>query len=81
MRSIVVNLGSEPVVSVIVFATVDLSFPTTGVWTRSIATMENMAGRECYHCKQWVEEGEEHDCWTTTETALMQDLSGNLQDA
>ena len=40
-----------------------------------------MAGRECYHCKQWVEEGEEHDCWTTTETALKQDLSGDLQDA
>src|SRR5256885_12245294 len=41
----------------------------------------NMAGRECYHCKQWVEEGEEHDCWSTTETALTQDLSGDLQDA
>ena len=41
----------------------------------------SMAGRECYHCKQWVEEGEEHDCWTTTETALTQDLSGDLQDA
>jgi hypothetical protein len=40
-----------------------------------------MAGRECYHCKQWVEEGEEHDCWTTTETALTQDLSGDLLDA
>jgi hypothetical protein len=41
----------------------------------------NMAGRECYHCKQWVEEGDEHDCWTTTETALTQDLSRDLQDA
>ena len=40
-----------------------------------------MAGRECYHCKQWVEEGEEHDCWTTTEAALTRDLSGDLQDA
>ena len=40
-----------------------------------------MAGRECYHCKQWIEEGEEHDCWTTTETALTQDLSPDLQDA
>ena len=40
-----------------------------------------MAGRECYHCRQWVEEGEEHDCWTTTETALTQDLSEDLQDA
>ena len=40
-----------------------------------------MAGRKCYHCKQWVEEGDEHDCWTTTETALTQDLSGDLRDA
>ena len=21
-------------------------------------------GRECHHCKRWVEDGEEHDCWT-----------------
>src|SRR5260370_36696073 len=40
-----------------------------------------MTGRECYHCKQWVEEGQEHDCWTTTEAALTQDLSEDLQDA
>jgi hypothetical protein len=40
-----------------------------------------MAGRECYHCKQWVEEGEAHDCWTTTESALTQDLSADLRDA
>ena len=40
-----------------------------------------MAGRECYHCKQWIEEGEEHDCWTTTEAALTQDLSEDLRDA
>jgi hypothetical protein len=40
-----------------------------------------MAGRECYHCKQWVEEGEGHDCWTTTERALTRDLSEDLQDA
>jgi hypothetical protein len=40
-----------------------------------------MAGRECYHCKQWVEEGEAHDCWTTTETALTRDLSEDLRDA
>ena len=38
-------------------------------------------GRECYHCKQWVEQGEQHDCWTTTEGALTQDLSEDLQDA
>ena len=40
-----------------------------------------MAGRECYHCKQWVEEGEKHDCWTTTEAALTRDLSEDLRDA
>ncbi len=40
-----------------------------------------MAGRECYHCKQWVAEGEAHDCWTTTESALTQDLSEDLRDA
>jgi len=40
-----------------------------------------MPGRECYHCKQWIEEGEEHDCWTTTEVALTQDLSDDLRDA
>src|SRR3954469_8795111 len=41
----------------------------------------SMPGRECYHCKQWVEEGEAHDCWTTTEAALTRDLSEDLQDA
>jgi hypothetical protein len=40
-----------------------------------------MAGRECYHCKQWVEEGEAHDCWTTTEAALTAELSDDLRDA
>jgi hypothetical protein len=40
-----------------------------------------MAGRECYHCKQWVDAGEPHDCWTTTEGALTKDLSDDLQDA
>jgi hypothetical protein len=40
-----------------------------------------MNGHECYHCKQWVEAGEEHDCWTTTETALTADLSDDLRDA
>ncbi|HMC72690.1 MAG TPA: DUF5655 domain-containing protein [Terriglobales bacterium] len=46
-----------------------------------MAKMGNMAGRQCYHCKQWVKQEEEHDCWTTTETALTQDLSGDLQEA
>jgi hypothetical protein len=40
-----------------------------------------MAGRECYHCKQWIKEGEQHDCWTTTEAALTRDLSEDLRDA
>ena len=40
-----------------------------------------MKAHECYHCKQWVEEGEAHDCWTTTEDALTKDLSEDLQDA
>ena len=40
-----------------------------------------MPGHQCYHCKQWIEEGEAHDCWTTTERALTADLSEDLQDA
>jgi hypothetical protein len=40
-----------------------------------------MPGRECYHCKQWIEEGDAHDCWTTTEAALTEDLSEDLRDA
>ena len=40
-----------------------------------------MAGRQCYHCKQWIEEGEPHDCWTTTEAALTADLPEDLRDA
>src|ERR1039458_3502128 len=40
-----------------------------------------MSGRECYHCKKWIKDGEEHDCWTTTEAALTQDLSDDLRDA
>ena len=40
-----------------------------------------MPGRECYHCKQWVEDGEAHNCWTTTEAALTADLTEDLRDA
>ena len=40
-----------------------------------------MKGHECYHCKQWVDAGEAHDCWTTTEAALTRDLSEELQEA
>src|SRR5258708_38240671 len=40
-----------------------------------------MTGRECYHCHQWVEDKEEHNCWTTTEENLTSDLSEDLRDA
>jgi len=40
-----------------------------------------MAGHECFHCKQWVEQGEGHDCWTTTEAALTADLPEDLREA
>jgi hypothetical protein len=40
-----------------------------------------VAGHECYHCKQWIEEGEAHNCWTTTEAALTADLSEDLREA
>jgi hypothetical protein len=40
-----------------------------------------MAGRTCYHCKKWVEEDEQHDCWTTTEAALLRGLNEDLMDA
>jgi uncharacterized protein DUF5655 len=40
-----------------------------------------MDGHQCYHCKQWVEKGQAHDCWTTTESALTRELSEDLQDA
>ncbi len=40
-----------------------------------------MTGRECYHCKEWIETGMVHDCWTTTEAALTADLSEDLREA
>ncbi len=40
-----------------------------------------MSGRECFHCRQWIEEGDQHDCWTTTEAALTRELSEDLRDA
>src|SRR5262245_52008135 len=40
-----------------------------------------MSGHTCYHCKQWVEEGEAHDCWTTTEGALLEESSDDLREA
>jgi hypothetical protein len=43
--------------------------------------MRPMAGHTCYHCKQFVEEGEAHDCWTTTEGALLEGASEDLREA
>ncbi len=43
--------------------------------------MPFMPGHQCFHCKQWVEADEAHDCWTTTEQALTKDLSEDLRDA
>lgn len=48
---------------------------------RGDATIPRMPGRECFHCRQRVEEGEAHDCWTTTEAALTGELSEDLRDA
>jgi hypothetical protein len=39
------------------------------------------AGRACYHCKEWIKEGQAHDCWTTTEWALTKDLPEELREA
>ena len=39
------------------------------------------AGHECFHCKQWIAAGVEHDCWTTTEQALTRDLPEDLREA
>ena len=43
--------------------------------------MKRDTGWECHHCKQWVEPGEAHDCWSTTEAALTGDLPDELRDA
>ena len=40
-----------------------------------------MTARQCHHCKQWIEKGEPHDCWTTTEAALTRNLAEDLRDA
>jgi hypothetical protein len=40
-----------------------------------------VTGHICYHCKQWVEADEPHDCWTTTEQALTAELSEDLREA
>jgi len=40
-----------------------------------------MPTRECYHCKEQIEVGAQHNCWTTTEENLTRDLSEDLMDA
>ena len=40
-----------------------------------------MPTRQCYHCKQWVEQGEAHDCWTTTAAALTADRTEDRREA
>ena len=40
-----------------------------------------MAAYTCYHCKEELEEGAPHDCWTTTEENLTRNLSEELMDA
>src|SRR5215813_2675049 len=40
-----------------------------------------MGRRQCHHCKEWIEQGEKHDCWTTSEAALTRDLPENLLEA
>lgn len=42
---------------------------------------ESRGRRQCYHCKEWIAEGEPHDCWTTTEATLTAELSEDLRDA
>jgi hypothetical protein len=37
--------------------------------------------RQCFHCKEWIDVGAPHDCWTTTEAALTDDLPLDLREA
>jgi hypothetical protein len=40
-----------------------------------------MPAKECYHCGLRVEDWKTHDCWTTTEEKLTEDLPEDLTDA
>ena len=40
-----------------------------------------MATHTCYHCKEEIEKGTPHDCWTTTEENLTRGLSEDLMEA
>ena len=48
---------------------------------RTGARLDSVKAHECYHCGKWIARGEAHDCWTTTEAALTQDLSQDLKEA
>lgn len=37
--------------------------------------------RQGFHGKQWIEIGQAHGCWTTTERALTKELPEDLRDA
>ena len=39
------------------------------------------AAWQCHHCKARIAKGEAHDCWTTTESALTDDLPEDLHEA
>ncbi len=39
------------------------------------------SAKECYHCKAKLSPGTPHDCWTTTEEKLTENLSEDLMDA
>src|SRR5438270_10979666 len=58
--------------------------PETGIFisrSEKIITQRVMATALCYHCKEEIEEGTPHDCWTTTEENLTRGLSEDLLDA
>ena len=87
-QSVVVSLSQQSPVSIgrlltrVELTTTDYRLPTDyAPLVPRPSTMEAWPAEQCYHCKQWVEEGEAHDCWTTTEAALTEDLSEDLQDA
>jgi hypothetical protein len=45
------------------------------------AKQRDASPRICYHCKQQVAPDENHNCWTTTEEALLRDCSEDLREA
>ncbi len=46
-----------------------------------VKSKPGFSGRQCYHCKEWVSEGELHDCWSTTEANLTRGLPDDLREA